>query len=55
MPQKQPRIGRAVVDQVPKVFRLQSIKSRIVGLALLSTLIPSWPWHGSRTARTVTP
>ena len=41
MPQKQPRIGRAVVDQVPKVFRLQSIKSRIVGLALLSTLIPS--------------
>ena len=41
MPQKQLRIGRAVVDQVPKVFRLQSIKSRIVGLALLSTLIPS--------------
>ena len=30
-----------VVDQVPKVFRLESIKSRIVGLALLATLIPS--------------
>ena len=41
MPQKQLRISRAVVDQVPKVFRLQSIKSRIMGLALLSTLIPS--------------
>ena len=41
MPRKQLRIGRAVIDQVPKVFRLQNIKSRIMGLALLSTLIPS--------------
>ena len=30
-----------IVDQVPRGFRLGSIKSRIVGLALLSTLIPS--------------
>jgi len=41
MPEQEPPIGTAVVDQVPKVFRLESIKSRIVGLALLATLIPS--------------
>ncbi len=41
MPPKQLRIGGAVIDKVPKVFRLQNIKSRIMGLALLSTLIPS--------------
>ena len=41
MPEQEPSIGRAVVDKVPKVFRLESIKSRIVGLALLATLIPS--------------
>ncbi|MCH7564026.1 MAG: diguanylate cyclase [Gemmatimonadetes bacterium] len=41
MPQHTSDITRAVVDQVPKVFRLESIKSRIVGLALLATLIPS--------------
>ena len=41
MPPKQLRIVGAVIDKVPKVFRLQNIKSRIMGLALLSTLIPS--------------
>ena len=41
MPEQEPPIGTAVVDQVPKVFRLESIKSQIVGLALLATLIPS--------------
>ncbi len=41
MSPRTPRITRAVVDQVLKVFRLESIKSRIVCLALLSTLIPS--------------
>ena len=50
MPQKQLRI----VDQVPKVFRLQSIKSRIVGLALLSTLVPSlamaWVFYNQNSA-----
>ncbi len=30
-----------MVGQLPKPFRLESIKSRIVGLALLATLIPS--------------
>ena len=54
MPRKQLRIGRAVVDQVPKVFRLQSIKSRIVGLALLSTLVPSlamaWVFYNQNSA-----
>ena len=35
------RVGTAVVEQVPRVFRLESLKSRIVGLALLATLIPS--------------
>ena len=35
------RAGTAVVEQVPRVFRLESLKSRIVGLALLATLIPS--------------
>ena len=41
MPERTSPIGTAVVDQIPKVFRLESIKSRIVGLALLATLIPS--------------
>ena len=36
-----PPLSRIVVGQVPKTFRLESIKSRIVGLALLATLIPS--------------
>ena len=40
MPKRTPQLT-SVVDQVPKVFRLESIKSRIVGLALLATLIPS--------------
>ena len=40
MPKRTPP-HTTVVDQVPKAFRLQSIKSRIVGLALLATLIPS--------------
>ena len=40
MPKRPPQLT-SVVDQVPKVFRLESIKSRIVGLALLATLIPS--------------
>ena len=30
-----------VVDSVTKTFRLESIKSRVVGLALLATLVPS--------------
>ncbi|GMR12962.1 MAG: sensor domain-containing diguanylate cyclase [Gemmatimonadota bacterium] len=34
-------VSRAVTGKVPKAFRLESIKSRIVGLALLATLIPS--------------
>ncbi len=50
MPPKQ----RRIVDQVPKVFRLQSIKSRIVGLALLSTLVPSlamaWVFYNQNSA-----
>ena len=33
--------AKTVGAQVPKVLRLESIKSRIVGLALLATLIPS--------------
>ncbi len=41
MPQPTSDITAAVLGQVPKVFRLESIKSRIVGLALLATLIPS--------------
>ncbi len=41
MPQRKTTIGSAAVDHVPKVFRLESIKSRIVGLALAATLIPS--------------
>lgn len=40
MPNKPP-VRDAIVRHVPKAFRLQSIKSRIVGLALLATLIPS--------------
>ena len=40
MPVHTPQLS-TVVDHVPKVFRLRSIKSRIVGLALLATLIPS--------------
>jgi len=36
-----PPDGATVIDQVPKVLRLESIKSRIVGLAMLATLIPS--------------
>ncbi len=40
MPKRTPP-HTTVVDQVPKAFRLESIKSRIVGLALLATLIPS--------------
>ena len=38
---KRTPLHTTVVDQVPKAFRLESIKSRIVGLALLATLIPS--------------
>ena len=34
-------VSETMVRHVPKAFRLQSIKSRIVGLALLATLIPS--------------
>jgi len=34
-------LSRIVVSHVPKAFRLESIKSRIVGLALMATLIPS--------------
>ncbi len=41
MPEQEPLIGKTVVDQVPRIFWLGSIKSRIVGLALLATLIPS--------------
>ena len=41
MPQQEPSIGKAVVGRVSTLLRLQSIKSRIVGLALLATLIPS--------------
>jgi hypothetical protein len=41
MPESKKSPTRAVINQVPKVFRLQSIKSQIVGLALLATLIPS--------------
>lgn len=41
MPQPTSDVSRAVVGQVPKALRLESIKSRIVGLALLATLIPS--------------
>ena len=41
MPERTTHITRTVVGHVPKVFRLESIKSRIVGLALLATLIPS--------------
>ena len=40
MPKRTPQL-KTVVGQVPKVFRLESIKSRIVGLALAATLIPS--------------
>ena len=40
MPKRAPQLISVVV-QVRKVFRLESIKSRIVGLALLATLIPS--------------
>ena len=40
MSKRAPQIT-TIVDQVPKVFRLESIKSRIVGLALAATLIPS--------------
>ena len=36
-----PPVTKTLVYKVPRVFRLESIKSRIVGLALLSTLIPS--------------
>ncbi len=41
MPERTSPVGTAVLDQIPKAFRLESIKSRIVGLALLATLIPS--------------
>ncbi|MFV2007939.1 MAG: diguanylate cyclase, partial [Longimicrobiales bacterium] len=41
MPQPTAHISRAVIGKVPRAFRLESIKSRIVGLALLATLIPS--------------
>ena len=41
MPERTTHLTRTVVEQVPKVFRLESIKSRIIGLALLATLIPS--------------
>ena len=41
MPERTSPIGPAIVGQIPKAFRLESIKSRIVGLALLATLIPS--------------
>lgn len=41
MPQPTSDVSRAVVGQVPKALRLESIKSRIVGLALLATLMPS--------------
>ena len=41
MPERTTHLTKTVVEQVPKVFRLESIKSRIVGLALLATLIPS--------------
>jgi len=41
MQNRTPSLVRIVVSQIPKAFRLESIKSRIVGLALLATLIPS--------------
>jgi diguanylate cyclase (GGDEF)-like protein len=41
MPERTTHLTKTVVEQVPRVFRLESIKSRIVGLALLATLIPS--------------
>jgi len=41
MPGRTSPEGTTVIDQIPKVLRLESIKSRIVGLALLATLIPS--------------
>ena len=41
MPERTTHLTKTVVEQVPKVFRLESIKSRIVGLALLATLVPS--------------
>ena len=41
MPERTKHLTKTVVEQVPKVFRLESIKSRIVGLALLATLVPS--------------
>jgi hypothetical protein len=41
MPERTTHPTKTVVGQVPKVFRLESIKSQIVGLALLATLIPS--------------
>ena len=41
MSERTTHLTKTVVEQVPKVFRLESIKSRIVGLALLATLIPS--------------
>ena len=41
MPERTTHLTKTVVEQVPKVFRLESIKSRIVGLAVLATLIPS--------------
>ncbi len=41
MPPPTSEISRAVVGQIPRGFRLESIKSRIVGLALMATLIPS--------------
>jgi hypothetical protein len=41
MPERTTHLTKTVVEQVPKVVRLESIKSRIVGLALLATLIHS--------------
>lgn len=41
MHDRTPPLGRIIVSHVPKAFQLESIKSRIVGLALLATLIPS--------------
>ena len=41
MPAQKPPTGKAASSQVPKIFWLGSIKSRIVGLAVLAALIPS--------------
>ena len=41
MPETPTQPAKTVSARVPKAFRLESIKSRIVGLAFLATLIPS--------------